>query len=345
MMIRARVYFLNRQAHSSWGDVGGGVRTALLLSLLCLGLFAGEAHGQFTGPAPVPSVSTNIAQTPTTDPAILYPPQREILLGTGDLITLRVYGTADYTPTVRVSLDGSIQVPLLGLVHVDGLSLHEAEKKVADQLIAAGMYRDPQVTIQVIESPNQFATVVGEIHGTILITGQKRLFDVLAASGGLSPTASHTVTINRPGLEQPIVVDLGPDPANSSRANVPIFARDTIVISRVGVVYLLGAFRTQGAIPMQASSPLTLMQVAALGGGPGWEGKMNDLRIVRTHGLERTLVRVDIQKVLKGKVPDPILQPEDIVFLPTSAMKASIKSGGLGTATGIASFLIFAFHN
>lgn len=331
----------NRRTHSSHG----GAWTALLLSLLCLGFFPGAARGQFTGPAPIPNASTNVTQAPTTDPAILYPPQREILLGTGDLLTLRIFGTADYNPTVRVSLDGSIQVPLIGLVHVDGLSLHEAEKKIADQLIAGGMYRDPQVTIQVLESPNQFATVVGEIHGTTLIIGQKRLFDVLAAAGGLPGTASHTITINRPGLAHAIVVDLGPDPAHSDRANIPIFARDTVVVSRVGVVYLLGAFRTQGAIPMQASSPLTLMEAASLAGGPGWEGKMKDLRIVRTKGLQRSMVRVDIQKVIQGKEPDPILQPEDILFLPTSAMKAAIKSGGLGTATGIASFLIFAFHN
>ena len=293
----------------------------------------------------MPNPSTNIPQTPTTDPALLYPPQREILLGTGDLLTLRVYGTAEYNPVVRVSLDGSIQVPLVGLVHVDGLSLHQAEKRIAEELIARGMYRDPQVTIQVTESPNQYATVVGEIHGTVLITGQKRLYDVLASAGGLTATSSHTVTIDRPGLEHPVVVDLGPDPAHSSRANIPIFARDTIVISHVGVIYVLGAFRTQGAIPMQASQPLTLMQVAALGGGPGWEGKMNDLRIIRTNGLQRNVVTVDIQKVMKGKAPDPILEPEDVVFLPTSTMKAAIKSGGLGTVTGIASFLIFAFQN
>ena len=342
MMIRARALFSNRQARSSRR---GGCPLLLLCFLLCLGVFPAAARGQFTGPAPVPNASTNIPQMPTTDPAILFPQQREVQLSAGDLLTLRVYGTTDYNPIVRVSMDGSIQVPLIGLVHVDGLSLHQAEKKIADELIARGMYRDPQVTIQVTESPNQIATVVGEIHGNVPIVGYKRLYDVLAAAGGLTATSSHTVTIDRPGLERPIVVDLGPDPAHSSRANVPIFARDTIVISHVGVIYVLGAFRTQGAIPMQASQPLTLMQVAALGGGPGWEGKMNDLRIIRTNGLERNVVKVDIQKVMKGKAPDPILEPEDVVFLPTSAMKASIKSGGLGVATGIASFLIFAFHN
>jgi polysaccharide biosynthesis/export protein len=157
-------------------------------------------------------------------------------------------------------------------------------------------------------------------------------------------TASHTITINRPGVAQPIIVDLGTNPATSALSNVPIFARDTIVVARVGVVYLLGAFRTQGPIPLQQNSPLTLMQAAAIGGGPGWEGKADDLRIIRTVGLERKVVTVDIKKIFNGKAPDPVLQTDDIVFLPTSAMKAAIKGGGIATVLGIASTALFAVH-
>jgi polysaccharide export outer membrane protein len=46
--------------------------------------------------------------------------------------------------------------------------------------------------------------------------------------------------------------------------------------------------------------------------------------------------------VINGKAPDPVLQPEDIIFLPTSSMKAAIKSGGIGTLLGIISILIVA---
>ena len=105
---------------------------------------------------------------------------------------------------------------------------------------------------------------------------------------------------------------------------------------------MLGAFKTQGAIPLQQNSPLTLMQVAALSGGPGFEGKYNDLRLIRTVGLERKVVRLDIKRVMNGKEPDPVLQTDDIVFLPSEAWKAAIKSGGLGTLLGFASILLIA---
>jgi polysaccharide biosynthesis/export protein len=280
---------------------------------------------------------------PTTDPAILYPGPREIHLEHGDLLTVHVYGTSDYLPTARVSLDGSVQLPLIGIVHVAGLSLHEAQDLIAERLIAAGMYRDPQVSIQVLESPNQVVTVTGEMHGVIpVLGGQKRLFDVMAAAGGLSVTSSHTITINRPGLPEPIIVDLGTNPATSAYSDVPIFPGDTIVVSRVGVIYLLGAFKTQGPIPLQQNSPLTLMQAAAIAGGPGFEGKMNDLRIIRTVGLERKVVVVDLKRIFNGRDPDPVLQTDDIIFLPTSAMKAAIKGGGIPTTLGIATTLLYA---
>jgi len=172
------------------------------------------------------------------------------------------------------------------------------------------------------------------------IIGERRLLDVLAAAGGLPATASHVITINRPGLDQPIVVDLGTDPARSALANIPIFGGDTIVTARVGVVYVLGAFKTQGAIPLAGNSPLTLLQVASLAGGPSFEGDYADLRIIRTIGNQRTLVKIDIKKVMYGKAPDPVLQADDVVFLPTNALKSVLKSGGIGTLLGIVSILV-----
>jgi len=303
-----------------------------------------SAKAQFSGPALGATAPINLPVTPTTDPAILYPANRDIVLEPGDLLAIHLYGSPDYQPEVRVSLDGTIQLPLVGILHVDGLRLPEAENLIAERLSAAGMYRNPQVSIQLTDAPNQAVTISGEMHGVIPVTGQKRLFDVLAAAGGLPPTASHLITINRPGVPQPIIVDLGTDPAKSERANVPVFPRDTIVVSRVGVIYLLGAFKNQGAVPLQQNSPLTLMQAASLGGGMGFQGKLDELRVVRTNGFDRKVLDIDVKKVMQGKAPDPILQADDIVLLPTSAMKAAIKSGGLSTLTSLTSVLVLAFR-
>src|SRR5215471_12910796 len=98
-------------------------------------LFVSAAHSytaqaQFSGPALGASTTLNRRVTPTTDPAILYPASRDIHLGAGDLIVVHVYGAADYAPTVRVTLDGTVQLPLIGTAQVQGLSLHETERLI-----------------------------------------------------------------------------------------------------------------------------------------------------------------------------------------------------------------------
>lgn len=313
-----------------------GIAIALVM------LLPGMARAQFSGPAFGSQTSVNSPMTPTTDPAILYPAGRDVHLMHGDLLTVRLYGTVDYAPVVRVELDGSVQLPLIGIVHVEGLTVTEAERLIDQRLKDAGMYRNPQVTITLTEAPNQTVTLSGEMHGVVAVVGSKRLYDVISAGGGLPPLASRMITINRPGIAQPIIVDLGNNPAESAHADVPVFPGDTIVVAKVGVVYLLGAFKTQGPVPIRENSPLTLMQLAAIGGGMGFEGKADDLRLIRTQGLERKVVKVDIKKVMDGKAPDPLLQPDDIVFLPTSTMKAAIKSGGVSTLLGLASVLLYA---
>jgi polysaccharide export outer membrane protein len=335
-----------RQKHSLRGAcaaAGGGWLAIAASLLLCLS--AGPAQAQFAGPSLKSAPTANLPMHPTTDPAILYPPYRGVHLEGGDLLSFHLYGAPDYAPTVRVSQNGSIELPLIGAVKVGGLELEEAQDLVAERLKSAGMYLDPQVTIQIVESPHQVVTVMGEVRGILPLAGQKRLYDVLAALGGLPLTASHTIAINRPGVPEQIVIDLGTDPAKSALANVPIFAQDTIIVPRAGVIYLLGAFKTQGPIPLLQTSPLTLMQAASIGGGMNFEGRYKDLRIIRTVGLERKVVSLDVKKVFEGQLPDPVLQPDDIVFLPTDRMKAAIKGGGVATVIGIASVLIFAVRD
>ncbi len=321
------------------------MRIKLIAALFCLCCSSATLLGQFSGPSLGAGTPVNAVVTPTTDPAILYPADRAILLGVGDSLVVHLFGVVDFSTPERVGLDGALQVPLIGPVPVLGLTLFQASQVIANRLKNAGMYRDPQITVQLVDSPNQVVTVSGEMHGVIPVVGRRGLLSVLSAAGQYPPIGSHTVIINRPGQDQPIVVDLGTDPARSARADVPLFAGDTVVVPRVGVVYMLGAFKTQGAIPLQQNSPLTLMQAAALGGGPNFEGQYKDLRIVRTIGFDRTVVKLDLMKVMRGKLPDPVLQADDIIFLPTNQFKAALTNGGFSAATSLASLLLVAFQN
>jgi len=316
----------------------------LLLFLVAIYVLGASSRcsAQFSGPGP--TLQAPSTATVTTDRAVLFPPGRDPILAPGDLIQIKVFEQPDYTPEVRLSASGTVFLPLIGVVDLNGKTISQAEKIIEQRLIEAQIYRNPQVNIQLAEGPNQAATVVGEVHSVVPIIGSRRLLDVLATAGGLPPTASHVITISRPGVAEPIVVDLGTDPLHSGLANVPIFAGDTVIISRIGVIYMLGAFNTAGTIPLTQYAPLTLMEATALSGGIKFQGKFDDVRLIRTVGDHRTVVKLDIQRILHGKDPDPILQANDIVFLPDSTLKASISNGSLGTLLGIVSLLLAVAH-
>lgn len=310
--------------------------TALMFALA----YCGSAPAQYNGP-PTTVDRANTA-TVTTDQTLLFPTTPDTVLTSGDLIVVRLFSDAEYNVSVRIGVDGTVLLPLIGTVELRGLSVAAAEQLIAQKLETAGMYRNPQVILQVTEGPSAVVTLAGEMHQVIPVVGSRSLFAVLAAGGGLPASASRNVTILRPGQSQPITVDVGNDPLHSSAANIPVFPGDTIILSRIGVVYVMGEFRNPGMVSMTNYGPLTLTQVSALVGGPIYDAKYSELHIIRTVGDHRTVTMLNIKNVLYGKAPDPIMQPNDIVFLPPSGIKASISNGTLGSILGVISFALAA---
>lgn len=298
-------------------------------------------QAQFSGPARSSDEEVNQAIQITTDPAILFPAQREIRLTAGDGITVAIFGVEEYKGIDKVSVDGYIRLPLIGAIPVAGLSPHEAERLIAAKLDAAGMFHNPQVTLNITDSPNQFVTVIGETHSVVPTIVPKRLYDVLAASGGLPITASHIITIHRIDVKEPIIVDLGNDPAKSAMADVPVFPGDTVVVGRVGNVYVIGSVKQQAAIPLTQTNPITVLQALATAGGLPFEAKLNDTKIIRTLGNRRVIIAVPVKKIMQGTAADPILQSDDILIVPTSAMRAFIRNNGLNTIIGLATAFVY----
>ncbi|MGI4826741.1 MAG: polysaccharide biosynthesis/export family protein [Janthinobacterium lividum] len=311
-----------------------------MIPLLCaLGLpFA--ALGQYNGP-PTSADHSNVTSV-TNDQSVLFPNTPDTVLAPGDQITIRVFTDTDYNLSVRLGTDGTVLLPLIGMVDLRGLTITNAEETIARKLESAGMYRNPQVLIQITEGPSAIITVAGEMHAVIPVVGSRSLYAVIAQGGGLPTSASRTVTVFRAGQSQPVTVDIGNDPLHSNAGNIPIFPGDTVVVSRIGVVYVMGEFHNPGIVNMTNYGPLTLTQVSAQVGGPVYDAKYGSLHIIRTVGDHRTVVTLNIKDVLYGKAPDPIMQPNDIVFLPPSGFKASLANGSLGSILGLISFGIAA---
>jgi polysaccharide export outer membrane protein len=332
-------------------NFAAGVFAAVLIAF-CGSAATGRALAQTaaqTGTVdsgPLPGATAAQAATSSAAPyanqSMLYPGD-DFHLAPGDLISVHVF-MQDYMQTVRLGSEGSVKLPFIGSVPLGGLTVRAAQMLIAERLRAGDIYKNPEVAIQVLDTVNSSVMVTGEVHAIVPVSTERSLREVLLIAGGLPATASHTVKIVRPGMAEPIVVDLGTDLAASTTANLPIHPHDIIQISRASVVYVLGAFAHQGAVPLDQAAPLTLLQVAALSGGINFEGKYTDLRLIRTVGSERKVVKVDMKKVRDGRAPDPLLQANDIIFLPTDEMKATLKSLGTGGVIGLATLLL-TIHN
>lgn len=321
------------------------MRSAMARLLAVALLFAAAGRAQFNGPADTAADPVNSVHTLTTDPAILYPERHDVVLHGGDQIRLSIYGISDYNFTGRISEEGFATVPLIDPVQINGLTIREAQALISQRLQDAQMFRNAAVQIEVSESVKSQITLIGEVRGSVAgLQGSRRLLDVLSNVGGLQATTSHVITIDRPGLQNAINVDLGTDPERSKYANIPIFPGDTIVTSRIGSYYLVGAWKTQGAFPIQNIAPLTLLQAYASANGKFLEGKSNELHLIRTVGTTRTLTIVKMDQVLKGKEPDPVLQTDDILYLPSNKVIAAIRQGGVTTTIGLALTLFAALR-
>lgn len=313
------------------------INLALLIAVLLL--CGATCSAQYTGVTPTSTPGLNIRHPLTTDQSILFPPDRDMVLLQNDLITVSVFGVnPPYTDVERIALDGTVRLPLAGIVHVSNLTIADAEKEISLAMERAEYFHDAQINVVINDMPDHVATVVGAVSKAVPIVGKRRLLDVLSAAGGLPPTASTIIQIDRPGVAESIYVDLGNDPAHSTAANIPIFSGDVITTGTVGEFFVVGAVTTPGSHPLQGARPTSVLEALASVGGTTAVAKKSDARLIRTVGNTRMVIPLQLADIQDGKIPDPVLQADDIILVPTSAMRSIFRTsnGALVVSAAVA---------
>jgi polysaccharide export outer membrane protein len=309
----------------------------ILLSLAAAIVLCHSVAAQYTGAVPTSAPGLNLRLPITTDPALLFPPQRELTLLPGDLLKISIYGVdPEYTDTERVSLDGSIRMNLGGVIHLAGMSVEDAEAAVSARFEQVDVFHNAQVSIEVMEAPQHFATVVGEVKGTVPILGPKRLLEVIAANGGIPATASTILRIDRAGQVDPIIVDIGNDPAQTVQANVPIFTGDVITVGRVGQYYVLGAVQKPGVGQLSGSIPVTAVEAVSAAGGLTYPAKGDEARLIRNIGGQKTIINLPLRQIQDGKIPDVVLLSDDILLIPSSGLRKFLATQSSGSVIALA---------
>src|SRR5712692_2667781 len=261
------------------------------------------------------------------------------VLGPGDEVEVTVYGAPDLSGRTRVGTNGNISMPLVGYIHVAGLSGSEAEEVIETQLRQTHVVNNPQVSVYVKEYTSSGISVAGQVSkpGVYSALGPHRLFDILQAAGGLTEKAASTVTISHQGSEDPTTVELTRNPTEMVHNNIELLPGDTVFAAKAAMVYVLGEVNRPGAYVLNSTGGVTVLQVVAAAGGPTHSAAPGSTRMLRRtpNGLKE--LSVPLKALLRGKGEDIPVSAEDILYVPSSRMKTIIGASTLvGTSAATA---------
>jgi polysaccharide export outer membrane protein len=294
-------------------------------------LLCSAVYGQFAGPAVSVAKPETNAQQNMSSSALA-----SAKLMQGDVVSIQTVGAPELTVTgVHLDATGDIVMPYIGAIHLIGKTPSEVGTEMRQKLIAAGILVDPQVTVAIVDSPARTISIVGEVKSPHLVPAvtSLRMLDVLSAAGGLTAEASHNITVRRPGEPGPITVLLAVDPKETDPSNIELLPGDTVIVPKVGNVFVLGEVKAPQSFPLSGNDPITVMRALTMAGGVKFGAAMSRARIIRRNGTTPPQeISIDVHRIMAGKDPDPQLLSDDILFLPTNSFKAAIAGGGASVA-------------
>jgi polysaccharide biosynthesis/export protein len=302
-------------------------------------LFPQATTPQSTAPARSPRYAT--PNGPASGAGLGFGPIRA-----GDIVEVQFFDAPEYSVRMPVSSAGQIAIPYAGLFHIEGMTSIEAANAIAKLFVQNQILRDPRVIVTT-EQFGYSVTVMGEVRtpGIYTLAGHKRLIDLLTEAGGTTSAAGHVIEIFAPGsMKNPTTVLWDPTLRENDNAEMEIKTGETILVSRCGVVYVGGNVGRPGAFPLCESNHTTLSEVIALAQGTRPNSYTNKTLLLRTSGNGTRVVQtVKLEDVLRGKKVDITMQPDDILFIPPSVLKAAGKTA-IVAAIGFATQAYFYIH-
>jgi len=301
--------------------------TRIELGVIALFLLPGVTLGQQSGP--VSAGTPGIVQSLRVKP--------------GDVINISVFDTPELSGPTRVEISGDIEVPLLGVVRVQDLTLSEIASELQNRFKAGGFLKNPQISVTLADFVFHSINVLGEVSkpGTVPVAGQLRLWDVISASGGTTPAASSHVLISHEDSDkgaQSYEVHWGAP--LGTQPNPKLVAGDTVQILPAGFLYIVGEVNKPGSIPI-VHEHMMLSQLLTIGGGLTSTAKGGRAILVNVESSPNSPKQVDLYAILEGRRPDIALKDGDMLYVPNSISKVVIQRGLQAAVAAATSIVVY----
>lgn len=295
---------------------------ALVSVLTCLPEVLAQSGTPPTGATRAGAAQSGTAPPATTAPSAVPPTMitsPNYVIGPNDRLRITVWNQENISGDYNVSGDGSFTFPLIGRVPASGLTLVKLEAEVK-RLLAAGYFKNPQVTAAVLEYKSKQMFLMGALRqpGAYPLTGDMSLVEALARAGSTAPDAADHAFIIRsanasgpvlPGQDESAEVtrfDLRQFDGGNLGSAVMVHDGDTIFVPRAFSVYIYGQVRSPGSYPIKQDT--TVRQVLSLAGGVSEFGAVNRIRVLRVENGKEREIKVEMNDAVKPG--DTIVVPE-----------------------------------
>jgi polysaccharide export outer membrane protein len=264
--------------------------------LLALGLFLGAAF------APAAPAATDQVH----------------LLGPRDLIQIKVYQQPDLTQEIRIDDDGTVTLPLVGMVKADGMTVEAFARDLVRRY--KEFLLNPEITVFVKEynKREMEISVLGEVgkSGFFRFEERSTLLDILAQVGGLKPDSGDRVIILRPkkagesGEVETFIFNAQElyTPNGVKNLNIELREGDTVMVPRADQYFIFGAVARPGAYKLDKSVPLTVLKAIILAGGFTDKASKSGVKVTREDGPQKVTKKVDLEALVQSQ--DVIVVPE-----------------------------------
>jgi polysaccharide export outer membrane protein len=137
------------------------------------------------------AVAENAADLSVGKGARAADPLSQYAIGSADVIRINVWKNTDLSQTLTVDPDGFVSVPLLGDVHVAGMTTNQLAGFLASKL--KSFVVSPQVTVSVVDIRSRQVYVMGQVGkaGSYPLITPITVLQLIAQAGGLNTFAKR----------------------------------------------------------------------------------------------------------------------------------------------------------
>ena len=256
----------------------------------------------------------------------LEPGTNSFRLGPGDKLEIEIVGDNASRDVRQIGPDGKLYYYLLPGIDVWGMTLEEVKAKLESEL--KQYLTAPIVSIQLRSIDSTRIWVLGRVAnpGIYPIPAPMTVLEAVSLAGGTSSSSTSGTTEELADLRNSFIMRNGERlPVNFNRLlqqgdmtqNIYVEPDDFIYFPSAASrdIYVLGAVRQPKAVPRQHDDLVAAISEA---GGPAKDAYLNHVAIVRGSLENPRIAVVSYQDIIKGKSPNILLEPHDIVYVPYS---------------------------